>query len=264
MNKFNHIFRLFKQNKSQIVSSFLLSAIVTNSYPYLLNDTAIALELPTKFIAQNNKNEAQSKPNSTSKSGNRNSILESIWKLLRAKREQEPALSSRSNICEISPGLVGEINVIYSDRPLFLWQGIVSSPKINLYGPFSPEKEQEILWSQTLDSQTQHILYGQKALEPGQIYDWEIIVNPDSSRRRISFQVMEKEKRDRISRELEELEKELTISGATVEEIILERANYFANQNLWSDAIQELFFLNSLSPTFSEKTKEIGKYLCES
>ena len=156
-------------------------------------------------------------------------------------------LSSRSNICEITPGLLGETNIIYSDRPLFLWQGMASNLEINLYSPFSLDADQELLWTQTVNGESQNVLYTGEALQPGKIYDWEIIVDSQANRRRIAFQVMEREERDRISEELAQLETDLTISGATKEEIILAKANYFAEGDLWSDALQQLFSLETAS-----------------
>jgi hypothetical protein len=50
---------------------------------------------------------------------------------------------------------------------------------------------------------------------------------------------MEPEKRDRISVELTQLEERL--KGASAETIALEKANYFAKEGLWSDALQELY-----------------------
>lgn len=271
MNKFNHILRSFKKNSSKIVSRFLLSVIVTSCYS-CFPDRAIAEWVPKKLLAQEKSqsewqksdSEEKSEPISASRSRDRSSILEAIWKLLRAKREREPALSSRSNICEITPGLLGEVNVIYSDRPLFLWQGKVPSLEIYLYTPFNLEKEQEVLWSQNVGSDVQKVLYTGEVLQPGQIYDWEIVVNAQSNRRRISFQVMAGEKRDRIRSELEQLETELTISGATASEITLERANYFAQQDLWSDALQELFLQENSATALSNHAIEIVEYLCES
>ena len=261
MNNFN---RLLKHS-SKILSSLLLSAILTIFYCSFPVITAIAQENQenSESIIQKRESDEKSESTSSPQRRNRSSILEAIWKLLIAKREREPALSSRGKICEIAPGLLGEINVIYSDRPLFLWQGRVSSLEVHLYSAFSLEKEQEILWSQTVSNESQNLLYTGEPLQPGQIYDWEIVVNPQSNRRRISFQVMGGEKRQLISRELEQLETELTISGATVEEITLERAYYFAQRDLWSDALQELFSLENSSTALSGNAQEIVEYLCE-
>lgn len=242
----------FHPSHSKIVSRFLLTAMVTTSYPYF-NYQAIASELSTT-IAQNNSHEQKTRE--------RSSILESIWKLLKAKREQEPALSSRSNICEVSPGLLGDVNVIYSDRPLFLWQGKASNVTISLYTPFNWEKDQEILWSETVNSGSQKVLYPGKPLEAGKIYDWQLFTEQESPQRRISFQVMSLEKRDRISKELEQLKIQLTNKGVTSEEMTLVRANYFAQQDLWSDVLQELFSLENPSTNLTNNLQEIVKYIC--
>ena len=65
-------------------------------------------------------------------------------------------------------------------------------------------------------------------------------------------------------RELEQLETELTISGATNEEIILAKANYFAQQDLWSDALQQLSSLEDLSNVAKDNNQKIVSYICQS
>ncbi|NEP14911.1 MAG: CHAT domain-containing protein [Symploca sp. SIO2C1] len=52
---------------------------------------------------------------------------------------------------------------------------------------------------------------------------------------------MEPEKRDRITGELAELESQLKAEKASVSEVILARVNYFADQELWSDALREVY-----------------------
>ncbi|MDJ0899519.1 MAG: hypothetical protein QNJ55_11975 [Xenococcus sp. MO_188.B8] len=226
----------------------------------------------SQSLNQPSENDRQSEPITTTRTRESSSIFEAIWKLLKAKKEQEPALSSRSNICEVTPGLLGETNLIYSDRPLFLWQGMIPQVDIYLYTPFSLDTEQEVFWSQTVASNNR-ILYSGEPLQPGQIYDWEIVVDSATNRRRISFQVMEAAERDRISRELEQIKSELTISGATSEEIILAKANYFAEKDLWSDSLQQLSFLetasgNAISPEMRQfaiaNNQEMISFICQS
>ena len=215
MNKFNLILISLLKNNSKILFVLFLTVLVTIcSLPLTLN-RAFAQENPESLTQPSDK-EQKLEPITTTRTRDQSSILETLWKLLRAKREQEPALSSRSSICEITPGLLGETNIIYSDRPLFLWQGTVPQVEIYLYTPFSLETEQEVLWSQTVASNSDSILYPGEPLQPGQIYDWEIVVDSVTNRRRISFQIMETAERDRISGELEQLETELTNSGAWI------------------------------------------------
>jgi hypothetical protein len=246
----------FHPYNSNVFSSLLLTGMITIGYPYF-NHQAIASEL-AKQIAQNNSQEQINKP----KTRARSSILESIWKLLKAKREQEPALSSRSNICEISPGLLGNVNVIYSDRPLFIWQEKATNVTISLYTPFSWEQGQEILWSETVNNDSQKIRYQGKPLEAGKIYDWELANNTQSHQRRISFQIMNADKRDSITRDLEKLNIQLKNNGVTAEDITLARANYFAQQDLWSDALQEIFSVENPSTLLMNNAQEIVKYIC--
>ena len=245
-------------NNSKIFSALLSIAIASVTI-----HSTIAKE-NSESLTQPNENEQQLEPTTTTRKREISSILETIWKLLRAKREQEPALSSRSNICEITPGLLGETNIIYSDRPLFLWQATVPSLEIYLYSPFSLDADQELLWTQTVNGESQNVLYTGEALQPGKIYDWEIVTDSQANRRRISFQVMDQGERDRISGELAQLETKLTTSGATNEEIILAKANYFAEKDLWSDALQQLYSLEEPSTVAKDNNQKIISYLCHS
>ena len=61
-------------------------------------------------------------------------------------------------------------------------------------------------------------------------------------------------KRDRITEELTALEGRL--KGASEETIALEKADYFAKEGLWSDALQELY---SVSKPSAEVTRAIAQ-----
>lgn len=52
---------------------------------------------------------------------------------------------------------------------------------------------------------------------------------------------MTAQKRDRITHELMQLEERLRKEEASTEKIALEKANYFAQQELWSDALREIY-----------------------
>ncbi len=263
MTNFNLILMPSLKNNSKLLFALLLTVMMTTcSLPLTLN-RALAQE-NFESLTQPSENEQKLEPTTITRKREQSSILETIWKLLRAKREQEPALTSRSNICEITPGLLGETNTIYSDRPLFLWQGKVLNLEVYLYSPFSLDKDQEVLWTQTVNEESQNVLYTGEALQPGQIYDWEIIVDSQANRRRISFQVMDQGERDHISREIKHLETELTSAGATNEEIILAKANYFAERDLWSDTLQQLYSLENLSTLAKDNNQKIVSYICQS
>ena len=253
-------------NKSKLFSALLsiaVAPIVIQSAISVAGTAAIAQETANS-PTQNSDNEQKFKPAIVTRKREQSSILETIWKLLKAKREQEPALSSRSNICEITPGLLGETNIIYSDRPTFLWQGTAPSLELKLYSPFSLDREQEVQWSTIVPADSQQFIYTGEALQPGETYDWEIITDSQANRRPISFQVMDIQERGRISGELEQLENDLTISGATKEEIILAKANYFAEKDLWSDSLQQLSSIENSSGRSIANTQEMMSYICQS
>jgi hypothetical protein len=167
-----------------------------------------------------------------------------IWDRLR--RKKSPAGSRGGGICAIAPAKLGDRDAkeedtqipleVWSDRPLFLWNikgG--TAQRIEL----SRDGNKGILWYQHIERETRAV-YDGKPLEPGQSYVWELFASvPYPVRTRVLFQVMEPEKRDRISVELTQLEERL--KGASAETIALEKANYFAKEGLWSDALQELY-----------------------
>lgn len=243
-----------KRNQTQIVSIVSLS---------LLSITGLTWSNLGAIAEENNQQPATNQENTNTREtqrGNSRSILATIWEMLGAKREKEPALSSRNGICEITPGLLENINLIYSDRPLFLWQGTAPNLAVHLY-TIDLDLKPELLWSQTVDNQSRSLTYTGEPLQPGQTYDWEITTaNP----RRISFQVMPQSERDRISDELQSLETRLAASGATIEQISLAKAEYFAEQNLWSDALQQLHSIENPSTETMENIEEITSYMCQS
>jgi hypothetical protein len=74
---------------------------------------------------------------------------------------------------------------------------------------------------------------------------------------------MELLKRDRLAAELAAMETQLSAAGSTAEEIALERANYFAQRDLWSDALQEIYSVKNPSAALTSNAQEILTYLCE-
>jgi hypothetical protein len=69
--------------------------------------------------------------------------------------------------------------------------------------------------------------------------------------------------RERLAAELAALEAQLKAAGATAEEIALERANYFAQRDLWSDALQEIDSAKNSSVELTGKLQDLVNYLCE-
>jgi hypothetical protein len=69
---------------------------------------------------------------------------------------------------------------------------------------------------------------------------------------------MEPQKRDRIADELARL----VPSSATEEEVALIRSQYFAEQGLWLDALQELYVVKNPSEILKQNIQEITNQIC--
>lgn len=169
------------------------------------------------------------------------SILESLLSLLQRK----PFLGGSRNsggFCGITPAVLGESNVIWSDRPLFRWQGQVQALELRPYKFDVAYEKQPILWN--FSPTDQWARYPNSPLQAGQRYEWQVAYlsqqTNEPSRWQQIFQVMEKPERDRIGEDLNALDRQLKTQKVSAEEIALARANFFAAKDLWSDAIQQI------------------------
>lgn len=233
-----------RRQSQRLLSLLLLTATATACFP---------MPIPSAVAQQN--------PNSSPPAQTRRNTQTSIWNAIsKLLQREEPPLGSRGNVCAITPGLLGEKNVIWSDRPLFVWQGPVQRLDLR---PYSLYSKHDVLWSQTLATDAQSAMYTREALQPGQTYDWEVVLDQSGSRKdRFTFQVMDAQSRELIAAELTAMEKRLKSTGATAEAIALERANYFAQRDLWSDALQEVFSVKNPSADLTRTAQEISNYLC--
>ena len=167
-----------------------------------------------------------------------------IWNALRGKRKSG---GSRGVICQIAPVKLVDRNAkeetqdiqeVWSKSPLFLWTikgGTARQIKLFVQG------NEEALWSPDIKAGETKVVYDGEPLQPGQIYEWQLsaLAPAPTKSSGIRFKVMDSQKRDRISKELTALEGRL--QGASKETIALEKADYFAKQELWSDALRELY-----------------------
>ncbi|MBD2194300.1 MULTISPECIES: hypothetical protein [Calothrix] len=163
--------------------------------------------------------------------------------------------AARGNFCPISPGVQGEITQTWSDRPLFIWQGNIQTIGLRIRG-----SDTDNLWSQSVEAQ-QSVNYTGKKLQPGQIYEWTVYrgTNPTMF---VSFQLMDSQKRDRITKELQTLETELQTKKANKEAIALAKAKYFAHQQLWSDVLQQAYSVSEPSDELKQIRQDIAQQLC--
>ncbi|AUT02647.1 hypothetical protein CLI64_20860 [Nostoc sp. CENA543] len=153
-------------------------------------------------------------------------------------------------ICMISPDAPNTRRKIWSDRPLFIWQGNVSKVTVKSLN------NNQVLWSEPVKD-TQHIRYNGEPLKPGQSYKWEV-----NSNRFITFQIIDMQQRDRITTQLQTIEAQLQKQGANQEAIALAKANYFAEYQLWSDVLQQIYSVNPPSAELNNLRQQITQNLC--
>ncbi|MBD2355141.1 hypothetical protein H6G41_11000 [Tolypothrix sp. FACHB-123] len=163
--------------------------------------------------------------------------------------------AARGNFCPISPGVQGEITQVWSDRPLFIWQGNIQTIGLRARG-----SDTDNLWSQSVEAQ-QSINYTGEKLQPGQIYEWTVYRGKNPAMF-VPFRLMDSQKRDRITQELQTLETELQTKGADKEAIALAKAKYFANQQLWSDVLQQAYSISQPSDELKQIRQDIAQQLC--
>ena len=208
---------------------------------------------------------AQQKPQPTNTQSNQKpkksiSILAAILSLL---KEKEPPRTSRGKLCPISPGNLGE-QLIWSDRPLFIWQGEILQSKVNLYSSsanFNYEQDEQLVWSQAIAANSVSIAYNGESLQPGFIYDWEFVTADQTYRS--TFVMMTEAERQTIAQDLAAIENRALAEGKGKEEIAIAKADYLAQKQLWSDVLQQLYSIENPSLDLVSKTEDIEQYLCQ-
>jgi Domain of Unknown Function (DUF928) len=186
--------------------------------------------------------------------GNQASLVADWQSIFRRYRPQRP-LTSRGGICAVAPGLVGEVKV-WSDRPLLIWNGAASQVNIRDH-----ENHQD-LWTRMLNPSENYVAYDGEALETGKLYQWQVLrEKPGEADRRQwhTFEIITGDERTQITADLQALEQALHQESG--EAIALRKAEYFAEKNLWSDALQVLYTAEP-SPAIVQARQDRLNTLC--
>lgn len=183
-------------------------------------------------------------------------------------RRRRRSGGSRGEVCEIAPAPFvlnsadsnsRDIQEIWSDRPLFIWQvSGGTAQKIDLFIQGSKQP----FWSREIPDGERKILYDGEPLKPGQAYEWQLSANapfPIASAG-VSFQIMEPEKRDRISAELISIALVQQLKDSSPEALAMEKAAYFAERELWADALLELYSVENPSAELRNAIAQIQSH----
>ena len=184
----------------------------------------------------------------------RSSLGAALQTIREQLQRQERPLGSRGSQCPYSPGLVGANDTIWSDRPVFLWRS--TGQTLSLYD----YETDELLWQQQVEADIEAVVYDGESLQPGGLYRW-VLMHPETSDFTATFVVMEAEEREALSAELQQEQERWTAAGLTTAEQALERAMFFGDRRLWSDALPELHAVRD-SAEVDDAIYEISVYLC--
>lgn len=183
-----------------------------------------------------------------------------IVKIFRRKKSRK---GGKGSICLIVPqrlddpvSLVQGTEEIWSLNPRFLWN--ISKGNVRTIELFEKDSNQPF-WSQEVPEGETSFVYDGKPLKPGYSYKWRITANAPFPIKSIlsEFKIMEAQKRSGITIRLALLEHRLKQQGASVEEIALEKANYFAKEELWSDVVKEIYQVENPSRRLKQKIQQI-------
>ncbi|MBD2356492.1 hypothetical protein H6G41_17985 [Tolypothrix sp. FACHB-123] len=180
----------------------------------------------------------------------RTSLTGIIDWLLGKNRKQKPI--SRGDLCLVSPQ-----GKIYSTNPVFLWKG-----KLNKIAVAKLPSRNNFWNADNLTQDNLATYTGAEALEPGEQYQWKAFLHKNPSLF-AKFQVLDGEERQKITDGLAALEKRLQTQGADEKTIALEKAAFFAEHNLRSDVLQQVYSVPNLAQDLSLQTKDLLDKLCK-
>ncbi|NES17440.1 MAG: hypothetical protein F6K41_00285 [Symploca sp. SIO3E6] len=184
------------------------------------------------------------------------SVIDRILDIFRPKPKD--GSTRQDSFCPIWPnGNDPYLLEIWSNPPLFIWQGTVREIEVRLPG------SESVLWRYEVGDNQQQLLYQGPKLQPGEYDYWvgyEVTEGGETTTDSKTIPFIIREEEETIANELMALEEEL--KAASVEERALTRAQYFAEQEFWSDALREVFGLANPSADWQKALEEIRKKSC--
>lgn len=177
--------------------------------------------------------------------------LTGIIDWLLGRKKERPI--SRGDLCLVSPN-----GKIYSTNPMFLWQGNLKKIAV------AKLPSRKNFWDlENIGENNLAIYSGEEALQPGKKYQWKAFLGENPSLL-ANFHLMDAQERQQITDELKILEQRLQTQGADEKTIALEKADFFAKKELWSDVLQQVYSVPNLDKELSpQQTTDLLKKLCE-
>lgn len=174
-------------------------------------------------------------------------------------------------ICAISPTRESDLDtltwlepeVIWSDRPLFLWHPKIEGVVIESIQVLREDTE-EMIWESAVTGDRNFILYPPDAppLQPGIAYTWQLVT--DRPYMQATFQILDGAERSSIDNQMQAISSQLTREGVTPADIALNQALYLGEQELVSDMLHYIYSVPNPSESVQSLQNSIVTQFCPS
>ena len=183
-----------------------------------------------------------------------------LWRSLRRPRTDK---GGKGDLCLLVPAQAQPPDIMWHDRPLFVWQGLEQTIGLRRSG------SETVFWRRSLTQPgtlVNQIQYTGLALQPGQTYELLLFSSPTSNQpvRRQAFTMMSARDRVPITTALQALTANLVKENTREETIAQQRVQYFSDHQLQADVLQEVFAVKSPSIALRQFATELSKEFCSS
>jgi len=166
---------------------------------------------------------------------------QNFWQRTRSAEPPVPPDNggSRGGICLLAPVQLPGVTPVWSDRPLFLWRGPVA--KLDVVAADGTVLWETTTWeSSNADVYTR--VYDGPSLQPDTDYAWQVYpVDGTGPTFTIPFKLLTATDSQQVANDLVAFEATLDGEEVPDAERPLAYVNFFADQNLWADALRVAF-----------------------
>ncbi|MBL1177176.1 hypothetical protein [Pantanalinema sp. GBBB05] len=161
-----------------------------------------------------------------------------------------------ADLCWITP-----TETLWNSRPQLVWSGSFRTVGIR------PVGTETLLWRSVAPAgnRLHRLEYGGTPLKPGKAYEWVFFFseNANTPMLQVPFQLVDANQQTAIKTDLAKLANQYQKQKINTEALALQRANYFAQQQLWSDVLQEVYSVKSPSKQLQQVAQAIEAKVCQ-
>jgi hypothetical protein len=179
-------------------------------------------------------------------------VFQALFDLFFKKVKRKPSSRGDSLICADSPSFDTDADLLWERQPLMVWQGLASSLTI-----IERDTNKEVWRKNFSPPRLSGKVRIDIKLQPGKNYEWKVIHAPDNEKLNpsISFRTLPHYQYKQISKELIRIEAKYGIP----EEVIFQKAKYFAEKSMWGDVQNLLHQIPASSRYYPESSAILKK-----